>query len=135
MFMCLVVSNCFATPWTVGHHAPLSMKNLQARILEWVATSSSRGSSLPRDQTHISCVYCIGRRIHYHFATWEAHIPDCRVRELEKARFGKRTRPELYRNGSPLMRREGAAVRLVSCCTNPRKELSVCRHTRGDLLS
>ena len=27
----------------------------QARILKWVATSSSRGSSQPRDQTHISC--------------------------------------------------------------------------------
>ena len=28
---------------------------LQARILEWVATPSSRGSSQPRDPTHISC--------------------------------------------------------------------------------
>ena len=28
----------------------------QARILEWVAISSSRGSSKPRDQTRISCV-------------------------------------------------------------------------------
>ena len=34
---------------------------LQARILEWVATSFSRGSSWPRDQTHISCASCIGR--------------------------------------------------------------------------
>ena len=48
--------------------------------------------------------------------------PHCRVRELEKARFGKRMRPALYRNRSPLMRREGAAVRLVNGCTNPRKE-------------
>ena len=39
----------------------------------------------------------------------------CKVRELEKVRFGKRTRPALYRNTSALMRREGAAVRLVSC--------------------
>ena len=46
----------------------------------------------------------------------------CRARELEKTRFGKRTRPALYRNRSPVMRREGAAVTLVSCCTNPRKE-------------
>ena len=46
----------------------------------------------------------------------------CRVRELEKARFRKRMRPALYRNRSPLMRREGAAVRLVSYCTNPREE-------------
>ena len=34
---------------------------LQARILEWVAMSSSRGSSQPRDQTHVSSVSCIGR--------------------------------------------------------------------------
>ena len=32
---------------------------LQARILEWVAISSSRGSSQPRDQIHVSCVSCI----------------------------------------------------------------------------
>ena len=30
---------------------------LQARILEWVAMPFSRGSSQPRDQTHISFVY------------------------------------------------------------------------------
>ena len=29
---------------------------LQARILEWVAFSFSRGSSRPRDQTHVSCL-------------------------------------------------------------------------------
>ena len=29
---------------------------LQARILEWVAISSSRGSFQPRDRTHISCI-------------------------------------------------------------------------------
>ena len=34
----------------------------QARILEWVAISSSRGSSPPRDQTQVSCVSCIAGR-------------------------------------------------------------------------
>ena len=29
---------------------------LQARILEWVAMPSSRGSSQPRDRTHVSCI-------------------------------------------------------------------------------
>ena len=29
---------------------------LQSRILEWVAMSSSRGSSQPRDQTQVSCI-------------------------------------------------------------------------------
>ena len=28
----------------------------QARILEWVAVSFSRGSSQPRDQTQVSCI-------------------------------------------------------------------------------
>ena len=41
----------------------------QARILEWVAISFSRGSSPPRDQ---SCVSCIVRRVLYHLATREA---------------------------------------------------------------
>ena len=39
----------------------------QSRILEWVAISSCRGSSWPRDGTRMSC---IGRQILYHWATW-----------------------------------------------------------------
>ena len=38
---------------------------LQARILEWVVMPSSRGSSQSRDQTLISYVSCIGRRVLY----------------------------------------------------------------------
>ena len=34
-----------ATPWTVAHQASLSMRILQARILEWVTMPSSRGYS------------------------------------------------------------------------------------------
>ena len=37
-------------------------------MLEWVAISSSRGSSWPRDRTHVSCT---GRWILYLSATWE----------------------------------------------------------------
>ena len=44
----------------------------QARILQWVAISSPRGSSRPRDRTHGSCICCIGRQILYHCSTWEA---------------------------------------------------------------
>ena len=40
-----------------------------ARILEWVAISSCRGSSWPRDRI---CGSCIGRQILYHWAAWEA---------------------------------------------------------------
>ena len=38
----------------------------QARILEWVVISYSRGSSLTRDRTHTSYVSCIGRQVLYH---------------------------------------------------------------------
>ena len=44
----------------------------QARILEWVANSFSRGSSWPRDRTCISCISCISRWVLYLWATTEA---------------------------------------------------------------
>ena len=46
----------FVIPWTVAYQASLSMGFLQARILEWVTISFSRGSSRPRDQTWVSCI-------------------------------------------------------------------------------
>ena len=42
----------------------------QARILEWVAISFSRGSSRSRNQTRISYIACIGRQVLYH----ECHL-------------------------------------------------------------
>ena len=47
----------------------------QARILEWIAISSSRGSSWPRNQTRLSCSACTGRRILYSWSIWEAIQP------------------------------------------------------------
>ena len=38
---------------------------LQARVLEWVAMPSSRGSSRPRDPTLVSCISCTGRQVLY----------------------------------------------------------------------
>ena len=39
---------------------------LRAKILEWVAIPSSRGSSQPRDQTQVSYVSCVGRWFLHH---------------------------------------------------------------------
>ena len=62
----------FATPWTVAMNAGFSVPGIfQARILEWLPPSSSRGFSWPRNQTQVSCVSCIGSGIPYHWATWE----------------------------------------------------------------
>ena len=46
---------------------------LRGRVLEWVAISSSRGSSWPRDWTHVSYISCIGRWILYHWDIKEPH--------------------------------------------------------------
>ena len=48
-----------------AHQAPLSMSFSRQGILEWVAISSSRGSSRPRVQTHIPCPR---RQILYHLS-------------------------------------------------------------------
>ena len=40
---------------------------LQIRILHWVAMPSFRGSSRPRDRTHVSYVSCIGRQAIFFF--------------------------------------------------------------------
>ena len=52
LYMCCVLSRfspvrLFATPWTTARQAPLSMGFSKAGMLEWVAVSSSRGSSDP----------------------------------------------------------------------------------------
>ena len=41
----LVCVQFFVTPWTVTCQAPLSMGFFQARMLEWIAISFSKGSS------------------------------------------------------------------------------------------
>ena len=57
---------------------------LQARILEWVAISSSRGSSWPRDQTCVSCSSCSGRQVTTS-ATWEAPETDANMALVDAA--------------------------------------------------
>ena len=68
---CSVVGHSFVTPWTVAQPGSSVHGILQARILEWVAISSSRGSSQPRGWTLVS--HIAGR----FFTVWdtrEAHI-------------------------------------------------------------
>ena len=62
---------------------------VQARILEWIGISCNKGSSQPRDQTHVSCIFCVGRQILYYCATWEAlravYCSGLRVKALESS--------------------------------------------------
>ena len=69
---CYLVAKLCPTLCNPMDHSPLgsSVQGIsQARILEWVAISSSRGSSQPMGWTHNSC---IGRQILWHWVTREA---------------------------------------------------------------
>ena len=59
----------FLTLWTVAHQAPLSMGFSRQEYWSWVAISYSRGSSQPRNQTHVSYISSTGRWVLYH------HLP------------------------------------------------------------
>ena len=82
--LCCVLSlswvQLFATLWTIARQAPLSMGILQARILEWVAMPSSRGSLQPRD---LSQVFLIAGRFFTVWATREAHFLELRVNNMK----------------------------------------------------
>ena len=61
MLSCFSWVQLLVTPWTVvgSYRIDSSVHGiLQARILEWVAKPSSRGSSQPRDRTCVSYCSC-----------------------------------------------------------------------------
>ena len=60
MCACSVMSDSL---WPPGGSPPGSSVHgiFQARIQQWVAIFSSRGSPWPRDRTHVSCIFCILR--------------------------------------------------------------------------
>ena len=67
--MCVHVLSCIRltgdpTDWSLPDFPAHGI--LQARILEWVAMTSSRGSFPPRNPICISYVYCTGRQFLYH---------------------------------------------------------------------
>ena len=55
----------------------------QARIMKWIAFPFSRGSSGPRDQTHVSWVSCIAGRFINIWATRKAHISAAAAKSLQ----------------------------------------------------
>ena len=59
----------FVTLWMVAHQAPLSMGFSSQEYWSGLPYPPSRGSSRPRDRTHISYDSCFGTS-----AAWEAHI-------------------------------------------------------------
>ena len=75
--VCVVCTQSFSTLCNPMDCNPLGSHWIfQARLLEWVAISYSRGSSQPRDQIWVSYVSCIGRKVLCHCATWEPQHKD-----------------------------------------------------------
>jgi len=71
----------------------------QTRILERVTISYSRGSSQPRDWTHVSC---IGRWILYHCTTWEAPLtPSTLKMKCRWSSLYSSTRSKVLKSGWP----------------------------------
>ena len=55
---CSVTQSCLllCDPMDCGPQSSFVHRISQARILEWIAISFSKGSSRPRDRTHVSCI-------------------------------------------------------------------------------
>ena len=69
--VCMCAQSCLTLCDPMGWSPPGSSVHsiLQVGILEWVAMTSSRGSSQPRDWIRVSC---IAGRFFTHWVTWEA---------------------------------------------------------------
>ena len=78
---CAVLSHSVMFGPFVACQAPLSMGILQAKILEWVAMPSCRGSSQPRDRTQASC---IAGRFFTSWATREAPLKGLTLSKLTR---------------------------------------------------
>ena len=70
--VCWVTQSCPTLCDTVD--CSLSSSSVQARIVEWVTISFSRGSSGPRDRNRVSYISCTGRRFFTTSATWEGWL-------------------------------------------------------------
>ena len=73
---CVQAQSCLTLCTSKDYSLPSSAVPgiFQARILEWLAISYSKGSSPPRVQTRVSGVSCTGRQILFHCARWEAPV-------------------------------------------------------------
>ena len=91
----LVAQSCLTLCDPMDYNLPGSSVHgiPQARILEWVASSFSRGPYWPRDGT---CVSYIGRWILYHWTTWET-LSGWNHEKFQHLRNGYRNLQERYR--------------------------------------
>ena len=91
-YCCLVAQLCLTLCSPMDCSLPSSSVHgiLQARLLERVAISSSRGSSWPRDQTHISCTtggFSTAEPLEKHSGTYEFFPGSMKMLEIWRKNF------------------------------------------------
>ena len=81
--VCSVPQLCLTLWDPMNYNLPCSSVHVifQARILEWVAISSSREFSQPRNGTHVSCVPWIAGRF---FTIWATGKDSLRLRNFQE---------------------------------------------------
>ena len=89
-FLCVRAQLCLTLCDIVDCSLPDSSAHgiFQARILEWVAISFSRGSSVPREWTHISSTSPALQMDSLLLSPWEAHS-SCSLYHLISSRLSK----------------------------------------------
>ena len=90
MCACVLITQLWLTlcnPMDGGPPGSSVHEVFQARILEWAAMPSSRGSSPPGDRTRVSCISYTGRRTLYYCAPQEAPLKHSRHSVLERYYF------------------------------------------------
>ena len=105
--LCLVAQSSLdflPSAWPVACQAPLSMKILQARILEWVAMPSSR--VFPTQGLNAGLLHC--RWILYHLS----HKGSPRILEWVAYRFSKDLPDPGIKLGSPALQADSLPVEL-----------------------
>ena len=85
----------------------------QARILEWVAISFSRGSTWPRDRIHVSCTcvcVCVCVYIN-HFALQQKSAQHCESNTIKKCNPQKKKMWTTWRKEKSIGIRKNSSVR------------------------
>ena len=85
LLSCFSRVQLFAVPWTVTSQVPLSMGFSWQEYLSWLPCPPL--GDLPNSgiECIISYVSCTGRRVLYHWATWEAHKPTILQKKKKKS--------------------------------------------------
>ena len=74
VYMCVCSVTSLCSPVDCSRPGTSVHGILHTGVLECLAISFPRGSSWPRNWTHVSCISCIGRRVLYHCTTWPVFL-------------------------------------------------------------